>query len=169
LQSDESDLEDIFNNPYSNDKDNNEVNLEMNKVHCQTGKIRGHSRPSSSEEGGFNSKASAASESEEEQDATMGNTKEAPGSQDATMSNNEEAPGSTGGGRDTISHVALAQDLAKTCCRQWRQHHLRTKFPFPMDPRDLLWWVNEVCNGEKALGPQGVESHHTLQWRSQQQ
>ncbi len=86
LQSDESDLEDIFNNPYSNDEDNNSVNLEMNEVYCQTGKTRGRSRPSSSEEGGPNSKASVASELEEVQDATMGNTKEAPGFQDATMS-----------------------------------------------------------------------------------
>ncbi len=52
LQSDESDLEDIFNNPYSDDKDNNRVDLEMNEVHCQTGKTRGCSRPSSSKEGG---------------------------------------------------------------------------------------------------------------------
>jgi hypothetical protein len=33
LQSDESDLEDIFNNLYSNDKDINKVNLEKNEVH----------------------------------------------------------------------------------------------------------------------------------------
>jgi hypothetical protein len=51
LQSDELDLEDIFNNPYSNDKDNNRVNLKMNEVHCQTGKTRGRSRLSSSKEG----------------------------------------------------------------------------------------------------------------------
>jgi hypothetical protein len=55
MQSDESDLEDIFSNPYSNNKVNNGVNLEMNEVHCQTGKTRGHSRPSSTEEGGSNS------------------------------------------------------------------------------------------------------------------
>jgi hypothetical protein len=114
LQSDESDLEVIFNNPYSDDEDNNGVNLGMNEVHHQTGKTRGSSRPSSSEQGGSNSKDLAASELEEKQDATMGNTEEAPGSQDATMSNNEEAPGSAGGGGDTVSHVALAQDLTKT-------------------------------------------------------
>jgi hypothetical protein len=62
LQSDESDLEDIFNNPCSDEKDSNGVNLEMNKVHCQTGKPRGCSGPSSSKEGGSNSKASVASE-----------------------------------------------------------------------------------------------------------
>jgi hypothetical protein len=64
LQSNESDLEDIFDKLYSNDKDNDGVNLELNKVHCKTGKTRGYSRPSSSEEGGSNSKTSAASESE---------------------------------------------------------------------------------------------------------
>jgi hypothetical protein len=41
LQSDESDMEDILNNPYSNDEDNNGIKLEMNEVHCQTGKTRG--------------------------------------------------------------------------------------------------------------------------------
>ncbi len=131
LQSDESDLEDIFNSPYSNDKNNNRVNLEMNKVHCQTGKTRGCSRPSSTKEGGSNSKTSAASELEEEQSAAMDNTKEAPSSQDATMSNNEEAPCSAGGGGDTISHVALAQDLAKTMLQAMETTPYQDQVPTP--------------------------------------
>jgi hypothetical protein len=141
LQNDESDLEDIFNNPYSDDEDINRVNLKMNEVHCQTGKTRDCSRLSSSEEGGSKSKASAASELEEEQDAAMGNTKEALGSQDATMSNNEEAPGSAGGGGDTISHVALAQDLAKTMLQAMETTSSQDQVPIP--------------NGSKGLAPVG--------------
>jgi hypothetical protein len=137
LQSDESDLEDIFSNPYSNDKDNNRVKLEMKMVHCQTGKIRGHSRPSSSEEGGSNSKASAASELEKEQGAAMGNTEEAPGSQDATMSNNEEAPGSAGGGGDMVSHVALVQDLAKTMLQAMETTPSQDQVPIPNKSKGL--------------------------------
>jgi hypothetical protein len=132
LQSDESsNLDDIFNNPYSNDEENIGVNLKIHKVHCQTGKTRGRSRPSSSEEGGPNSKASTASESGEELDATMGNTKEAPGSQDATMSNNEEAPGSAGGGGGMFSHVALAQDLAKTTLQAMETAPSQDQVPIP--------------------------------------
>jgi hypothetical protein len=122
-------------------EDNNEVNLEMNEVHCQTGKTRDCSRLSSSEEGGSNSKTSAASDLEEEQDAAMGNTKEAPGSQDATMSNNKEAPGSAGGGADTISHVALAQDLAKTTLQALDTTPSQDQVPIP--------------NGSKGLAPAG--------------
>ncbi len=139
LQSDESDLEDILNNPYSNDKDNNSANPKMNKVHCQIGKTRCHLRPSSSKEGGSNSKASAASELEEEQNIAMGNTKEGPGSQDAMMSNNEEALGSAGGGGDTISHDALAQDLTKTSLQA--RETSQDQVPIP--------------NGSKGLAPAG--------------
>jgi hypothetical protein len=133
-------MEDIFNNLYSNDEDNNRVDLKMNEVHCQTGKTRGCSRPSSSKEGGSNAKASLASESEEEQDATMGNTKEAPGSQDATMSNNEEAPGSTGGGGDTVSHVALAQGLAKSHAASNRDNTIS-------GPSSHSQWIKGTCSG----------------------
>jgi hypothetical protein len=77
------------------------------------------------------------SESEEEQDATIGNTEEAPGSQDATMSNNEEAPGSAGGGGDTISHVALAQDLAKTTLQAMETTPTQDQVPIPNGSKGL--------------------------------
>jgi hypothetical protein len=71
----------------------------------------------------------------------MGNTEEAPGSQDATMSNNEEATGSAGGGGDTVSHVALAQDLAKTMLQAMKTTPSQDHVPIP--------------NGSKGLAPLG--------------
>ncbi len=71
----------------------------------------------------------------------MGNTKEASGSWDAMMSNKEEVPGSAGGGRDTISHVALAQDLAKTTLQAMETIPSQDHVPIP--------------NGSKGLAPVG--------------
>ncbi len=77
------------------------------------------------------------SESKEELDVAMGNTEEAPGSQDATMSNNEEAPDCTGGGRDTISHVTLAQDLAKTSLQAMDTTPSQDQVLIPNGPKGL--------------------------------
>jgi hypothetical protein len=71
----------------------------------------------------------------------MGNTKEAPGSQDAMMSNIEEAPGSAGGGGDMVSHVALAQDLAKTTLQAMKITPSQDQVPIP--------------NGSEGLAPAG--------------
>jgi hypothetical protein len=76
LQSNKSDLEDIFNNPYSNDKDTNSVNLKIDKVHHQMGRAMPCPRSSLSEEGGSNSKSSVASDQEEGQDALMSSNEE---------------------------------------------------------------------------------------------
>ncbi len=123
LQSNKSDLEDVFHNPYSDDEDTNRMNLEMDKVHRQMGRTMPCPRSSLSKEGGSNSN-SAASDREEGQNAMMGS--------------NEEASGSAGGGEDKTGHAVLTQDLAKTPCKPWRQHHLRTKFTFLTDHWDLL-------------------------------
>ncbi len=90
-----------------------------------------------SKEGGSTSKASAASELEEEQDVTMGNTNEAPSSQDATMSNNEEAPGSAGGGRDRVSHVTLAKVLPKTLLQAMETTPSHDQVPIPNGSKGL--------------------------------
>jgi hypothetical protein len=47
LQSDESNLDDIFNNPYSNNKGSNGVNFNMEEVHCQLGQTTPHKQTSS--------------------------------------------------------------------------------------------------------------------------
>jgi hypothetical protein len=67
----------------------------------------------------------------------MGNTKEAPGFQDAMMSNNEEALGSAGGGRDTISHVTLAQDLTKSLLQAMDTTPSQDQVPIPNGPKGL--------------------------------
>ncbi len=98
LQSNESDLEDVFNNPYRDDKDTSGVNLKMDEVHRQIGRTMPRSRSPSFKKGGSSSKSSVASDQEEGQDAMMGS--------------NEEATGSAGGGGDKTGHKVLTQDLA---------------------------------------------------------
>jgi hypothetical protein len=71
----------------------------------------------------------------------LDNIKEATGSQDVTMSNNEEAPGSAGGGGDTVSHVALAQNLVKTTLQVMETTSSQDQVPIP--------------NGSKGLTPAG--------------
>jgi hypothetical protein len=74
---------------------------------------------------------------EEKQDAPTGNTEEAPGSQDATKSNNKVASGSADGGRDTISHVSLAQDLTKILLQARETTPSQGQVPIPNGSKGL--------------------------------
>jgi hypothetical protein len=97
LQSNESDLDDIFNNPYSNDEGSNGVSFNMDEVHCQLGQTTPCKQTSLSMS---TSKSSATSDQKEGQDAKMGN--------------NDEVQGSADGGGDKVRHTVLTQEPIKT-------------------------------------------------------
>jgi hypothetical protein len=99
-QSNESDLEDVLNNPYSNKDETPKVNLEMNEVHRNLERTVRMTMSSSSDNGGSNSKSSAASDQEEGHDATIGN--------------NDEGSSFADGGGDKSGHTVPTQELAKT-------------------------------------------------------
>jgi hypothetical protein len=97
LQSNESDLDDIFNKPYSNDKGSNGVNFNMDEFHRQLGQTIPRKQTSLS---ASTSKSSATSDQKEGQDVEMGN--------------NDEVPGSVGGSGDKVRHTVLTQEPIKT-------------------------------------------------------
>ncbi len=84
-QSNKSDLDDIFNNPYSNNKGSNGLNSNMDKVHHQLGQTTPCKQMSLST---LTSNSSATSDQKEGQDVKMGN--------------NDKVPGSAGGGGDIL-------------------------------------------------------------------
>ncbi len=99
-QSNESDLEDVLNEPYSNEDETPKVNLEMKEVHCNMGRTVCKTMSSSSNNGGSNSKSSAASDQEEGHDATIGN--------------NDKGSSFADVGGDKSGHAVPTQELAKT-------------------------------------------------------
>jgi hypothetical protein len=97
LQSDKSDLDDNFNNPYSDDEGSNWVNFNMDEVRRQLGQAtpcKQMSSPMST------SKSSVTSDQKE--------------GQDTKMSNNDKVPGSADGGGDKVGHAVLTQETTKT-------------------------------------------------------
>ncbi len=97
LQSNKSNLDDIFNNPYSDDEGSNGVNFNMDEVHHQLGQTtprKQTSLPMST------SKSPVTSNQKE--------------GQDTKMSNNDEVPGSADGGGDKVGHAVLTQETTKT-------------------------------------------------------
>jgi hypothetical protein len=98
-QSNESDLEDVLNEPYSDEDDIPKVNLEMNEVHCNMGRTVRKTMSSSSKDGGSNSKSSVPSNQEDGQEAKLGN--------------NDKGLISAGGGGDMPGNAVPTHKLAK--------------------------------------------------------
>ncbi len=122
-QSNESYLEDVLNDPYSNKDKTPKVNLEMNEVHRNMRRTVRKTMSSSSDDGGSKSKSSVASDQEEGHDATICLTKAR-----ASWMVAETNP---------VMQFQL-KNLPRPSGKLRRQHHLRTKSTLQTDQRDLL-------------------------------
>jgi hypothetical protein len=129
--SDDSDLEDIICEPYSDEENNPDVDLDMNEVHRNTGRKMRKTGSSSSDEG----------ETHDKTNSTMSD-QEAGQEQDATGDNNNTVPTSAGGGGEMPGQATLTKDLAKTSLKTTEATPHQDQVPTP--------------NGPKGLAPVGV-------------
>jgi hypothetical protein len=129
-QSNESDLEDVLNDPYYDKEDNPKLDLEMNEVHRNMGQMVCKTSSSSSDNRGSNSKSLAPSE--------QGYI------QEAELANNKEGWTTAGGGGNKSGNAALAQELAKTSLQMMEasSHQVQVYTP----------------SGKEGLAPAGNES-----------
>ena len=122
----DSDLEDIICEPYSDEENNPDVDLDMNEVHRNTGRKLRRTGFSSSDEG----------ETQDKTDSTtsdQGNSHE----HDASGGHSSTNPTSAGGGREGYGRMSLPKDLSKTSLRTTEATPHQDQVSTPDGPRGL--------------------------------